>query len=486
MNKLKGLEPEKVYKYFEEISAVPRGSGNTEAIAAYCLEFAEKRGLRAVKDSGGNVIIYADGTEGYENSAPFIIQGHMDMVCEKTADCVKDMEKEGLDLCTDGKYVWAEGTTLGGDDGIALAFMFAVLDSDDIPHPPIEAVITRDEETGMYGAEELEYSLLKGKKLLNIDSEEEGILTVSCAGGITARCEFELSNQYIELPYGYEISVSGLLGGHSGVDIGKGRLNAFRMLAEPLSQISGAFYFGGIGGGGKMNVIPQSASVIIGSESDCLADLEKIIENCNAKKLGGDTDPDIVFAVREINSGDEQKYIEQTAYFSYMVNFLKSFPTGVQSMSESIQGMVETSLNMGVLELKDNILSAEFLIRSNSDSGKNSVIDVVRSFADETAKEIKLNKFDLFAEYPSWEYREASPLRDLMADVFREMYGKEPVISGIHAGLECAIFSSKLADADMVSIGPDIHDIHTPDERMDIASVARTWDYVKEILKRSK
>lgn len=487
MYKLNGLKPEKVYKFFEEISAIPRGSGNTEAIAEYCLEFAYKRGLKAIKDKGHNVIIYANGTEGYENSEPFIIQGHMDMVCEKTADCEKDMEKEGIDLCTDGSFVWADRTTLGGDDGIALAFIFTILDSDDIPHPPIEAVITRDEETGMFGAEELEYSLLKGKKLLNIDSEEEGVLTVSCAGGITARCEFDLHKQYVNMMHIYEISVSGLLGGHSGADIGKNRLNAFKMLAKPLSYISSDLRFGSISGGGKTNVIPQSASIIIGSDSNCLEELENIIRICNGKNFGGDTDPGLVFSVREISSKEFSKpFFENQSLLLYIADFLKNFPTGVQKWSENIDGLVESSLNLGVMELNDNILSAEFLIRSNSDSGKTEVIDTLRRFTESIGQESDLLKFELFSDYPAWEYRKNSSLRELMADVFREMYGKEPVISAIHAGLECAIFSEKLKDADMVSIGPDIHDIHTPDEKMDVASVARTWEYVKEILRKSK
>lgn len=487
MKKLNGLEPEKVYKFFEEISEIPRGSGNTAQIAQYCLDFASARNLKAVKDKGGNVIIYADGTAGYENSKPFIIQGHMDMVCEKTADCKKDMEKEGLDLCTDGESVWAEGTTLGGDDGIALAFIFALLDSDDIPHPPIEAVITRDEETGMYGAEEFDASLVRGKTMLNIDSEEEGILTVSCAGGITAHCEFELHEQYVNMPYIYEISVSGLLGGHSGVDIGKGRLNAFKMLAEPLSHISGDFRFGSISGGGKMNVIPQSASIIIGSDTNSLEELEEIIEICNARNFGGDTDPGLVFAVHEISSSEFSKpFFENPVWLNYIEDFLKFFPTGVQKWSENIEGLVETSLNLGVLELSGNILSADFLIRSNSDSGKAVVADTVRSFVDGMAQEIELLEFELSADYPSWEYRENSPLRALMTEAFRDLYGREPEVSAIHAGLECGMFAKKIKDADMVSIGPDIKNIHTPDERMNVASVARTWEYVKEILKRSK
>lgn len=484
---LNNLKPEKVFGFFEEISQIPRGSGNTEQIAQYCLDFAVKRNLKVIKDEGGNVIIYAPGTEGYENSEPVIIQGHMDMVCEKTLDCNKDMDKEGIDLCTDGEYVWADGTTLGGDDGIAIAFMFAILDSDDIPHPPIEAVITRDEETGMYGAIGFDGNSVKGNKMLNIDSEEEGILTVSCAGGISAHCAFELPQQYKSVSHMYEISVTGLLGGHSGADIGKNRLNAFRILSEPLSLMGEDCLFGSISGGGKMNVIPQNATIIVGSDKDILDELEGIVEKCNAMKLGGDADPGASFTVRELGDGEYTgKFFENPAVLSEIREFLKNAPTGVQKWSEDIEGLVESSLNLGVMELSGNILSADFLIRSNSDGGKTVVVDVLRSFAESIKGEISLSDFELSAEYPAWEYRKDSPLRDIMAEVYREVYGKEPVISAIHAGLECAIFSSKLKDADMVSIGPNIHDIHTPEERMEVASVARTWEYVKALLKAMK
>ena len=485
MHVLQELEPKKVFEFFEEISQIPHGSGNTAQIAAYCMDFAKQRGLRAIHDAGGNVIIYAPGTEGYENSEPVIIQGHMDMVCEKTPDCQKNMETEGIDLAADGKYVWAEGTTLGGDDGIALAYIFALLDSDDIPHPPIEALITRDEETGMYGAMEFDPSVVSGTKILNIDSEEEGILTVSCAGGITAHCVFELHPQDYSPAYEYEISVTGLLGGHSGADIGKGRLNAFKMLSKPLENIFDC-YFGTISGGGKMNVIPQNASIIIGSDEDKLDELEQIIRLSNDKNYGGETDSGLLFSVKEINTQGKIKYLDNKCYLRYIKHFLKSFPTGVQSMSESIDGMVETSLNMGVLEHDGVFLNCDFLIRSNTESGKESVIEVVREFIESISNEIDFVEMTLSGDYPSWEYRQDSPLRDLMVEVFEEQYGRKPEVSGIHAGLECGVFAKKIKNLDIVSIGPDIADIHTPNERLDIASAARVWEYVKEILRRSK
>lgn len=480
MNDLTKLAPAKVFSFFRQIAAIPHGSGNTAQIAQFCLDFAAERGLKAVKDAGDNVIIYADGTPGYENSESIIIQGHMDMVCEKTADCQKNMETDGLDLLTDGEWLWADGTTLGGDDGIALAYMFALLDSDDIPHPPLECVITRDEETGMFGAELFEAENVRGKKILNIDSEEEGILTVSCAGGITGHCTMKITAPDTTLPFAYEISVSGLLGGHSGVDIGKGRLNAFKMLCHPLVYVEGNpdFCIAGITGGGKQNVIPQNAAIIIGTETDCFDLLAKNIDLCNHAGLGGETDPDLLFSIKKLET-PPYFYDEETS--DRILDFLANAPTGVQAMSDSIEEMVETSLNMGVLTLSGENLCADFLIRSNADDGRIALMNQLTN--EYTGENVSIT-FD--SEYPAWEYRKDSPLRDLMIEVFRDQYGREPVVAGIHAGLECGIFSKKIKDADAVSFGPDIENIHTPKERLNIASAQRTWEFLKEILRRSK
>ena len=482
MQQLNELKPQKVYHFFEEISAIPRGSGNTEEIAAYCLRFAEERGLRAVKDRGRNVIIYADGTPGYENSAPFILQGHMDMVCEKTADCNKDMAKEGLDLRTDGKFVWAEGTTLGGDDGIALAFIFALLDSDDIPHPPIEAIITRDEETGMFGAEELDESLIHGKTLLNIDSEEEGILTVSCAGGVDISFSIPVAAAQKSTGDFWEIAVSGLRGGHSGADIGKNRANALKTLGAMLRSISEQVPFSicSAAGGNKPNVIPQLATAVIHADSDGADTLRACVESFGKQFAAeyGETDPDAVCSIRPATAAARICDAESTAK---IITFLADAPNGVTAMSETMPGIVQTSLNLGVFRLEKDHIEGTFLIRSNLTEERDDLLKTTEAFISRLGGDATVG-----GAYPPWEYRKDSPLRELMTEVFREQYGKEPVISAIHAGLECAIFSNKLKDADMISIGPDIHDIHTPDERMDVASVARTWEFVKEILRRSR
>ncbi|MBQ3566146.1 MAG: beta-Ala-His dipeptidase, partial [Oscillospiraceae bacterium] len=382
---------------------------------------------------------------------------------------------EGLDLRTDGEFLWAEGTTLGGDDGIAVAYILALLDSDNIPHPPIEAIITRDEETGMNGAEEFDSSFVKGKKFLNIDSEEEGILTVSCAGGITGHCEITLEPPCIKLSNIYKISVTGLLGGHSGIDIGKGRQNAFKLIGNALSKISD-FYIADITGGGKMNVIPNKASVIIGTETDIITELEELINECNSVNFI--SDPDIIFSVKK---SDTTPLFHDKKNSDTILKFLANAPTGVIKWSENIEGLVESSLNLGVFSVAKEIISAGFLIRSNSNAGKTSLVNQLEKFIYTMNGTLKLS-----SDYPAWTYRKDSPLRDLMADTYRDMFGKEPVIAGIHAGLECGFFTEKISDSDIVSFGPDIENIHTPAERLNVASARRTWDYLIEVLRRCK
>lgn len=480
---INSLKPEKVFRFFNEISQIPRGSGNTSKIAQYCLDFAAKRNLKAVMDEGDNVIIYADATKGYENSEPVIIQGHMDMVCEKTPQCTKNMNIDGLSLSTDGEWLWADGTTLGGDDGIALAYMFALLDSDDIPHPPIEAVITRDEETGMFGAEKFCASLVKATKILNIDMEEEGTLTVSCAGGITCNYSVPLSAPSDKADFAFEISVDGLLGGHSGVDIDKNRHNAFRLLCELLKKITEnniTFKISDISGGGKFNVIPKSASAIIGINSDCYSHL---VDICSSFKSEFDDkyskyEPDAVFSVKSLSESYAFYDLNST---DKIIRFISGVPNGVQNFSENIPDLVETSLNLGAVSLKSDLLSAHLLIRSNSSDKMHVLIEKLEKFSCNFEASCS---FD--SEYPAWEYRENSPLRELAIETFTELYGKAPIVSAIHAGLECGIFSKKINNADIISFGPDIENIHTPAERMNIASVERTWNYLKEILRKLK
>ncbi len=470
------VKADKVFEYFKAICEIPHGSGNTEQIEKYCLDFAAKHNLKAVQDAGRNVIIYADGTKGYENCEPVILQGHFDMVCEKTTACQKDMSKDKIDLIIENGWITADGTTLGGDDGISLAYIFALLDSDEIPHPPIEALLTRDEETGMDGAKGLEPQLLKGKKVINIDSEEEGILTVSCAGGARANTRLKLNQ--IDTPYtsAYKITIDGLKGGHSGVDIDKHRTNGVKLLGRLLTRLDSAYdmCIAEVNGGGKMNVIPKTASAVLClSNGQDLCTAVKEFEAAVKAELSR-TEPDLKIDITPCEVPEKCFDKADTARLAFM---LFNILDGIIEMSPDIASLVQTSVNLGVLETEGDTVKTEHLARSNATSGLDAVAEQLTAFVSYIGGEITVVN-----DYPAWEYRENSPLRDTMTRVFEELYGRKPVIAAIHAGLECGIFAEKIADADMVSFGPDIENVHTPNERMNIASVERGWEYLIKVL----
>ena len=465
---LKGLSPERVFDFFEAISAVPRGSGNTKAISDFCLDFARERGLDAFGDEWNNVLIKKPASPGYEEHPAVILQGHLDMVCEKDPGSAHDFLKDGLSLRVEGDWISADGTTLGGDDGIAVAMGLAILDDDSLPHPPLEVLFTSDEETGMYGAAGLDPSRITGRTLLNLDSEAEGILTVSCAGG--ARCE--LSLPLFRLPLREEakkITVTGLAGGHSGTEINKGRLNANKLLGDFLVSLP-SFRLVSAAGGLKDNAIPRSSSAVIA----CGTDLPALAREFRDKNRV-ETDPGLQILVEDA-PGASFAFTEKESRKAAL--FLSSLPNGVQAMSREIEGLVETSLNFGILSSDERGITASFSVRSSVNRSKAVLLDVLSSYADDFGGSSSTR-----GHYPAWEYREDSRLRRVMEEIYEEQTGKKPVVEAIHAGLECGLFADKLPGLDAVSIGPDMADIHTSRERLSVSSVKRTWDYVLAILK---
>ena len=474
--KLAGLEPADVLGYFEEICSMPHGSGNTKIISDYLVNFAKEQGLRYIQDELNDVIIFVPGTCGMEDHEPVIIQGHMDMVCEKDADCPINMETDGLDLTHDGNYIFARGTTLGGDDGIAVAIAMALAADKDIPHPPLELVITVDEETGMFGAAGIDLSMLKGRMLLNIDSEDEGIFTVSCAGGARATISVPFARKAVYGP-AIRLVVDGLQSGHSGVEIHKNRANASKVMGQFLRRIQEKMPLCLVSyhSGTKDNVIPYSCEAHAVALGNDLTFINTIAQELQAEIRANFAEPTASIQAYNADAlGGNALSQEDTAK---AISLICAVPNSVQKMSEKIPGLVQTSLNLGVSRLEED-LRLTFSVRSSVNQEKKDLLQQLRDIAAEYQ-----GNYSQMGEYPAWEYKEDSKLRDTMVAVYRNMYGKEAEVVAIHAGLECGLLGEKLPGLDAVSIGPEMHDIHTSRERLGIASVGRTWDFVKEVLK---
>ena len=479
---LDGLEPRAVFEYFEALCAIPHGSGNTKPISDYCAGFAREHGLRYIQDESNNVIIFKDGTAGYEQSPPVMLQGHLDMVCEKTADCPIDFEKDGLSLRLDGDTICAEGTTLGGDDGIAVAYGLALLASRDIPHPPLEVVFTTDEETGMYGAAALDCSPLKARIMLNVDSEEEGILLVSCAGGCCAACRLPVRRETAE---GVQITLKlgGLTGGHSGVEIDKGRANANQLLGRALNELDKELPYAliDVSGGLKDNAIPREAAarlVVAPAAADSVRAFAERYQKIFAAEFQA-AEPTLSLTAEAGGAGEVSAMSADTK--TAVIAALVNLPGGVQRMSADIPGLVQTSLNLGILGTSGDEVTLRLALRSSVETEKEALFSRIANLMG-----ILGGSAERTGDYPAWEYRPDSKLRELMVEVFTEQYGRAPEVRAIHAGLECGLFAGKLPGLDCVSIGPDMVDIHTTLERMSAASVQRTWAYILEILKRLK
>lgn len=500
MKVLSDFEPKRVFKYFEEICAIPHGSGNTRRIREYLVNFAAGCGLKSACDDIGNVVIYKPASPGYENAPAIILQGHMDMVAVATPESGIDMTSHKLELQVAGDYLSARNTSLGGDDGIAVAMILAMLEADDISHPPIEALFTVDEETGMYGARDLDISLLHGKRLINIDSEEEGYIYVGCAGGARVYIEIPVTRVSSEPDVSvesdkddrdgrdyYEIVIRGCTGGHSGSEIDKGRANANflagRLLYEVIKRSSDSndmtnvISLVSIEGGHADNAIATSCSVVVKSP-----DISEVLKSISDEIMAEYriTDPDLEIVSGKLShseAGGVHRLIPADST-KRIAEFLISLPNGVQSMSAEIDGLVETSLNLGIIHTTEDNIVLQFAVRSSVSTAKAFLIDRLIALG----QLIDANVYTR-GDYPGWEYRSDSELRDLLAEVYRRRTGSDPVIKVIHAGLECGFLASAIKGLDCVSIGPDMENVHTVNERLSISSTARTWEYLCEVLK---
>ena len=475
---LENCEPKRVFHYFEEICKIPHGSGNTRQISDYLVQFSKNHDLKYIQDEMNNVVIYKPGTAGYENAPTVIVQGHMDMVCEKRPDVDHDFTKDGLNLSVEGDYVSANGTTLGGDDGIAVAYGLALLESDTIAHPPLEVFITVDEEIGLLGAVGFDCSVLKGRRFINLDSEAEGSLWISCAGGLSGISHIPVTRLEAKGEK-LTVKISGLMGGHSGAEIDKNRANANSLLGKFLHGLDAkaGYELISVQGGQKDNAITRES----------IAELLTVKENVEAVKEYASsmqtawreeytgTDEGITVTVTE--EGEQDAKVLHPTSKEKVVFFLVNVPYGVQKMSGTIKGLVETSTNIGILKTSENEVLGSSSIRSSVETARDALSDKI-----EYLTEFLGGEYERQGVYPAWEYRKDSPLRDKMVEVYEEMYGQKPNVVAIHAGLECGLFYKKMEGLDCVSLGPDMKDIHTSEEVLSISSTERVWKYLVKVL----
>lgn len=485
MEKLSNLHPTNVFKYFEEISQIPRGSGNEKQVSDYLVGVGNSLGLEVIQDSALNVIIKKPGTPGYENAPTTILQGHMDMVCEKNKDTVHDFEKDPIRLRIDGDYIYATGTTLGADNGIAIAYALAILASNDIPHPPLEVFITTDEEAGMGGAMTFNPQHLNGKVLINLDSEEEGYLLVSCAGGIRNKISLHIQWEELKEELAFlEIRVRGLKGGHSGMEINRERGNSNKIMGRMLMNLLQTidFRLASLNGGSKNNAIPREHDARILVEKDKIELVKERIEfwNKTLKNEFKAADSGVRVEFDILDDKCDKVFSKHTT--EQAVKLLYLIPNGVNTMSMDIEGLVESSTNLGVVTTTDTFVEYDSAARSSVGSLKEELIVRTRSIAELLGAELSTS-----GNYPEWQYNPNSKIRTICQRVYKEMTGQDAKILAIHAGLECGLFTERLgSDVDMISFGPNMYDVHTPNEHLSISSVKNVWDFLLNVLKELK
>ena len=478
MSKVENLEPKEVFKYFEEISSIPRKSGDPKRISDYLVEFAKKNNLDFIQEACGNVIIRKPSYQGYEKIGTVMLQGHMDMVCEKNNDVNHNFDTDPIELVVKDDFLYANNTTLGADNGIALAFALAILADNSLKHPSLEAVFTVDEETTMLGANELATQNLNASYMINLDTENEDELLLSCAGG--AKSLLKLPVEYTALhgdALNSIIKVKGLKGGHSGIDIDKNRGNSNIIMGRILYELNGRVNFEivSINGGAKNNAIPRecNASIVINEKSKLeLEDIVKIVEKEIKNELKG-IDDDFKIEIEYTNNKISK--VLSTISKQKLIDILMLYSTGVMQMSLDIKGLVETSNNLGVVitDEENKLITFNCAIRSSIDSQVQYIIKKHEAIANLTGATLVIESV-----YPGWKYNKNSKLRKIFADTYEQIYSKPMKQEAIHAGLECGIMSKKMPDLDIISFGPNMYDIHTPNEHLSISSTQRTYKYL--------
>ena len=478
MRILENLEPQDVFYYFEEICKIPHGSGNTGQISDYLKAFADEHGLYCRQDELNNIIMIKEASKGYEDHEPVLLQGHMDMVAVKDADCTIDMTKDGLQLEILGDRLTAKGTSLGGDDGIAVAFALALLAGEEYRHPRIELILTVDEEVGMEGATGLTVDDLTAKRMINLDQEEEKIFITGCAGG--ARIDIRKKTETAQIKgLLCKLKISGLQGGHSGQEINKERGNAICLMGRLLAalQEKTPIYLKEVNGGTADNAIPNEvcAEIVVTEwTEDIAAFMEEKFCGLKAEFAGKE---DGLKCELQVDAEDALIEICNRKDSEQWIHLLNVIPHGVIANSVKMKGLVETSLNPGILNVSAVEGMVSTSVRSSNAAAKEALINQLKSLAALCDATVGIR-----GDYPGWDYDPDSPLREKMVTIYEEMYGVKPQIEAIHAGLECGIFQSKIPGLDCVSIGPDMQDIHTTRETLSIPSVQRVWKFLLKVL----
>ncbi|SHJ24285.1 dipeptidase D [Dethiosulfatibacter aminovorans DSM 17477] len=475
---LEGLKPERVFYNFEEISKIPRGSTNEKAISDYIVNWAEERGFKSYQDDVHNVVVYKEGTKGYENAPTVVLQGHLDMVCEKNEDSAHDFMTDPIKLEVRDDFIYADGTTLGGDNGVAIAMTMAILESEDIHHPPIEVLLTSDEETGMTGAMNLDPSVIDGRILLNLDSEGEGVFTTGCAGGVTVNFHGNVERRKSRYSKKYQIVIKGLKGGHSGADIHLDRINANKLMGRVINRIKDIVDVESINGGTADNAIPREAFAAVATDDAerlhaAIQESENIFENEYVF-----SDPGVQVEIKEL--ADKPGNVFTDRFLESYLSLINLVPYGPLKINKEIDLVIQSN-NPGVIKIEDDKMTIKCAARSSIESLTDDFVDKMVQLGSLTDFVVETKAF-----YPGWEYAKESYIRDVSTKVFRKEYGKNPQVMAIHAGLECGFFLKKIPDMDAISIGPDMYDIHTPEEHLSISSTERTFNLVKAILKDIK
>lgn len=482
MSVLANYEPKNVFSYFEKLCTIPRGSGNTDGVASHLVSFAKEHGLESYRDAANNVIIRKPASAGYENADTIILQGHHDMVCEKEEGLDFDFTKDAIQPVIDGDWIRAKGTTLGGDNGIAVAMILAILADDTLAHPPIEALITADEEIGMLGAFALDCKQLTGHKLINLDSEYEGILMCSCAGGINARSRVPVARENISGTL-VDISIKGLTSGHSGVEIDKGRANANVLMGRLLCELAAkeSYRLAALEGGSRDTAIAAASIAQIIVEPERAAAVCETVKQLGAQYAGEYATAEPGMALDAAIGAIKNCSVLTMASTEKVYRVLAALPDSVQAMSVDMPGLVQTSTNFGLLKLTDNELTFSNTVRSSITAQKEWVVEkiasIVRLAGGETATD---------GNYPGWAYNPHSVVKDTILSAYKTLFGKDAAVEAVHAGIECGLFADSIPHLDCVSIGPDMGDVHTPREHLSIASSQRTYELLKLVLAESK